>query len=117
MTLSPVYLVPKIKIITDAELPIEIELSKTGMFDDRVLHIAVHSPSLMKLRHTLVDLLPDDIRARYEIGRDFSPHVTSAQAKPRQRLDATLLEQLRQSIDSLLPIKFEVRHLQQFTWT
>jgi 2'-5' RNA ligase len=116
MTLSPLYFLPKVKEIADAELPIAIELSKTAIFDDRVLHIAVKSPGLLALQKKLVGLLPDDIRARYEVGRDYTPHVTLAQAKPLQGLDPLLVEQLQARVDSLLPKTFETANISKFTW-
>lgn len=116
MTLSPLYFLPLAKQIADAALPITIELTETAMFDDRVLHIAVKSPELLLLQKKLVDLLPDDIRARYEVGRTFTPHVTVAQAKPLQKLDPTLIEQCKKEIDPLLPMTFMAVNLSQFTW-
>jgi 2'-5' RNA ligase len=116
MTLSPLYFIPKVKEIAGTELPIDVELTKTTLFDERVLHIAVKSPELSALQQKLVELLPDDIRARYEVGRSFMPHVTLAQAKPLQKLDPALIEQMKKRIDPLLPKKFEAASLSQFTW-
>jgi 2'-5' RNA ligase len=116
MTLSPLYFVPKVKIIASKTLPIKIDLTKTALFDKRVLHIVVKSPELIRLQSELVELLPDDIRARYQVGREFTPHVTIAQAKPLQELPETLIDNLRMKVDPLLPEKFEAVSLSQFTW-
>jgi 2'-5' RNA ligase len=116
MTLSPLYFIPQVKQVADDLLPIKIELAKTAMFDDRVLHIAVKSPELLKLQKSLVELLPDDIRARYEVGRMYTPHVTLAQAKPLKRLDPALTEAVKKQINPLLPEKFEAAQVSQFTW-
>lgn len=116
MTLSPMYLLPKIKEVSQKSLPIEVNLKEVGRFDDRVLHISVNSPALLILQKQLVELLPEDIRARYEIGRDYTPHVTLAQAKPMQKLDPELISHFSATIKPLLPLKFEVNSLSKFTW-
>lgn len=116
MTVSPLYLVPKLNEITADYLPLDIELIKTALFDKRVLHIAVKSPELIKLQSALVQLLPDDIRARYQIGRAFTPHVTLAQAKPLQQLSDELIDGFEHALDPLLPKKFKAEKLSQFTW-
>lgn len=116
MTMAPMYFVPKVKELSSELLPIEIELTKAALFDMRVLHIAVKSPGLIKLQSRLVELLPDDIRARYEIGREFTPHITVAQAKPLQVLPEALIENLKTQINPLLPKKFNAKTLSQFTW-
>lgn len=114
MTLSPLYFIPLAKKAADAALPIKLELTKVAMFDSRVLHIAVKSAALHRLHDELVELLPDDVRARYEIGRKFTPHVTLAQAKPLQTLDSQLITDVSAQIEPLLPQTFEARHISQF---
>ncbi len=96
-------------------MPIEVKLSKTALFDKRVLYIAVDCPALIELRVELVKLLPDDIRARYAIGRDYTPHVTIAQAKPMHSLPDELIKNLKQHLDPLLPNSFLASNLHKFT--
>lgn len=116
MTLAPLYFIPQVRQVADDLLPITIELTKTAMFDDRVLHITVKSPELLKLQKKLVELLPDDVRARYEVGRTYTPHVTLAQAKPLKRLDPVLTEAIKKQVDPLVPEIFQADQLTQFTW-
>lgn len=116
MTLSPLYFIPLVQESANSSLPVRVELTKTALFDDRVLHIAVKSSELLRLQKKLVELLPDDIRARYQVGRTYTPHVTLAQAKPLQRLEPSLIEAFKRKVDPLLPLKFEAGNLSQFTW-
>lgn len=114
MTLSPLYFIPLAKKAADAALPINLELTKIAMFDSRVLHIAVKGAALHHLHDELIELLPHDVRARYEIGRKFTPHVTLAQSKPLQTLDSQLITDVSTQMKPLLPQTFEVRHLSQY---
>lgn len=115
-TVSPIYLIPLVKQIAETELPIHIELTGTAMFDKRVLHIAVNSPRMINLQAKLVDLLPPDIKARYEIGRKYTPHVTLLQAKPLQALDPSIIKQFENELKAQLPHAFEANKLTIFTW-
>lgn len=117
MSLSPMYFVPQVKTLADKKLPISVELTKTGKFDERVLYITVKSHDLMDLHQEMISLLPPDIRARYQVGRSFIPHITIAQAKPLQALGTDLVEQLQQRLIPLLPCSFETTHLTQFNST
>lgn len=114
MTLSPLYFVPQVKEVSKSLLPFTVELTKTAMFDDRVLYIAVKSPELTNLQSKLVSLLPSDIQARYEVGRDYKPHITLVQAKPLQSLDTELIARINLQLGKHLPAKFEVTELTQF---
>lgn len=116
MTLSPLYFIPIIKEASQALLPISVELTGIDMFDERVLYIAVKCPGLITLQEKLVGMLPDDIRARYEVGREYTPHVTIAQAKPLQTLSRDVAHHLRRDLNQLLPTKFTAKALTQFTW-
>jgi 2'-5' RNA ligase len=53
--------------------PVEIEFHGVRTFDDRVLYLAVHSPSLGVLRHRLLDATdqPNILE-----GQPFVPHLT-----------------------------------------
>lgn len=114
MTLSPLYFIPKVSHATQTFLPFNVELTGIAQFDTRVLYIAVKSPRLTKLQRSLVELLPDDIQARYMAGRHYTPHVTLAQAKPLQKLDPDLVALFEKELQSLLQTKFDVKSLAQF---
>lgn len=116
MTVPKQHLVPKIKELSNTYLPLKIELTQTGLFDRRVLHIAVSSPKLLALQKALVELLPENVRASYEIGRQFTPHVTIAQAKPMQKLSDTLIADLEAAINPLLPVTYTAESLHSFVW-
>jgi 2'-5' RNA ligase len=116
MTLSPMYFLPKVKEIAASLLPIEVHLTQVDSFGKRVQYIVVESPALIKLQESLVELLPEKIRAQYYVGREFTPHVTLAQAKPRQQLQAATFQQFTDVITPLLPYKFLATELTQFTW-
>lgn len=116
MSLPPMHFVPKIKKVADQILPIKIKLTKTDLFDDRVLHIAVESSEIYKLYDELVNHLPEEIKARYTVGRPFVPHITLNQAKPKQSLDSALIDKFKEKIDPLLPQTFTVNNLHQFKW-
>lgn len=111
----PSYLVPKVERATDAKLPIIVSLGKAALFDQRVLYVAVHSPELYELHEELVKLLPDRVRAMYDISREFVPHVTLAQAKPKQELPPELVNNFKARVDPLLPYSFAAPNLSQFT--
>lgn len=115
-SVSPLYLIPRLKQLTETELPLKIELSKIAMFDKRVLHIAVNSPDIMRLHASVASLLPPDIRASYEVGRPYTPHVTLLQAKPMQALDQRLVELFTEELKSSLPVSFTATELTRFTW-
>lgn len=114
MTLSPLYLLPLVSKAAAGLLPISIELTGTAMFDRRVLYAAVKSPALPKLQKKLVELLPDDVRARYMVGREFTPHVTLLQAKPLQSLDPQLMADFKARMEPMLPVSFDVTALTSF---
>lgn len=109
------HFVPKIKIAGTKILPIEIKLAHTDMFDNRVLFIYADSPLLITLHNDLMQLLPDQIRAQYT-GRKFQPHVTLAQAKPKQNLSPELIAKFKHRIDPLLPQTFTATQLTEFKW-
>lgn len=115
MTVSPMYLLPLVKEAAAEFLPLSIELTGTAMFDSRVLYAAVKSPGLLKLQKRLVELLPDDVRARYMVGREFTPHVTLLQAKPLQSLDSELVAGFKTRIKTHLPASFKAQTLTSFT--
>lgn len=116
MTLPPSHFIPKIKQVADTQLPLTISLEKPAMFDQRVLHISVHSPALIELQKNLVTLLPDQIRAQYEVGRQYTPHVTLLQAKPMQKLPLELIDEFKTRFEPLFPQSFTAYHLAQFHW-
>jgi 2'-5' RNA ligase len=116
MNISPMYLVPKIKELTNQILPISINLTHTGMFDMRVLHIVVDSPEITDLYSKLTSLLPEETLASYSVGRSFAPHVTVAQTKPKQTLSDEQIYQYQKRIDPLLPYVFQVNKLTIFKW-
>ncbi len=116
-SLAPSYIIPIVEKVARARLPVVVNLGKTALFDQRVLYISASSPELVELQSELVKLLPDRVRAMYEVGRRFVPHVTLAQAKPKKKLAPELIDQYRALIDSLMPRDFTANHLTQFTRT
>lgn len=115
MTLAPMYFVPIVKEAAKEFLPLSIELTEIALFDTRVLYIAIKSPELVRLQEKLVGLLPEDIRAGHQIGREYKPHITIAQAKPLQSLSDELIARLEQELTPLLPLKLEITFLSYFT--
>lgn len=115
-TLAPSHFVPKIKQVADQFLPFEIRLAQTALFDKHVFHITIDSPELVAMHEKLLDLLPDKIRAEYLIGREFTPHITLIQAKPRQKLDEVLISRAESLFKSLLPYTFTAARVTRFTW-
>ncbi len=113
-TLSPLYFLPQAKNVAQDSLPITIKLLKTAMFDRRVLYIAVMSDDLSKLQKNLIELLPSDVKSRYEVGRHFLPHITVAQAMPMQSLSEDLVTRLNAKLSNLLPATFAVHNLTKF---
>ena len=116
MTLAPSYFTPKVTALAAKILPIEVNLKRVEMFDRRVLYIAAEGSDLIELQKELVGLLPDKVKAQYIIGREFSPHVTLVQAKPKQNLSEELIKSFKNKLEPLLPYRFTVNHLAQFTW-
>jgi len=114
MTLSPLYFLPKVKILASEILPLEIELTKVDLFDTRVGYIAVTCPGLTQLQEQLVQLLPTDLRARYNVGREYVPHVTLAQSKPLQKLSEEYISKIKSEVEPLLPFTFAVHELTEF---
>lgn len=113
-TLSPMYFVPQVKVACKKFLPLNIELTKTALFDTRVLYISVKCPALIELHAALVDLLPNDIQARYQIGREYKPHVTLAQARPLQTLNPKIIDLFNKQIGSIIPTSFDVSNVTLF---
>ncbi len=114
--LPPQHFIPKIQKTADSFLPFEIELIKTDLFDNRVLYIDVSSEDLMDFQKKLVNLLPENIKAQYLIGRPYRPHITLVQAKPKQNLSSKLIEDFRYKTKPLLPARFSASYITQFTW-
>lgn len=115
-TVGAAHFLPKVKAIAYASLPINISLTHTALFGRRVFHIAAESPKLLELQQQLVDLLPEDVRIKYQSGRPFRPHTTIVQAKPSQNLSPKLIESFKKQIDPLLPRDFTAEALTHFQW-
>lgn len=116
LELSPMYFVPKVRQAAKDFLPLDIELADLDSFDRRALFISVKSQKIRSLREELVSILPDHIRSKHTVSREFIPHVTLAQAKPNQKLEHTLIDVFRKQITPLLPREFAVSSLDQFQW-
>lgn len=114
-TLAPAYIRSQVESVAKSHLPLAIHLGKTALFDRRIIYISVDETGLQELHGALISLLPDKTRAAYIVGREFIPHITIAQAKPKQELADDLIYTYRERIDSLLPQDFTVRHLTHFT--
>lgn len=115
-TLSPIFFLPKVREVAEHHLPLTIKLTRIALFDKRVLHIAVDCPELDNLHHDLTDLLPESVRASYMQQRPFTPHVTLAQAKPKQKLTDELITEFQTRLESLLAQSFTATHLTEFRW-
>ena len=111
--ISPLILVPKIRELTK-DLDIKIKLNKFDMFNENVLYLSVGSTELEILYENIVDLLPEDTKAKYFISRKFVPHVTIAQAKPKTILTASLVNQYIQKLNLKLPYSFNINSLYKF---
>lgn len=116
MSVPRQHVIPRMQQLASEHLPFKVELTHTGLFDQRVLYIAVSCPELTALRKALIGLLPENVQASYEIGRQFTPHVTIAQAKPMQKLPETLIEDLAAALNPLLPVVYKAEKLYSFVW-
>ena len=116
MDVSPMYLIPKVKELATQYLPLNITLSEIESFENRVLYIAADSPELIKFQAALSALLPDKVQASHLVGRSFTPHVTLAQAKPRQKLVGNLEQSFQHKLAGFLPATFTANHISKFTW-
>jgi 2'-5' RNA ligase len=112
--LPPESITANIKASAESYFPIPIELVRTGVFEKRVLHIEILSPKMIKLQKELMDLLPTENRAKSD--RQFMPHITLAQAKPKQDLPDELIEKLKERINPYLPQRFKAVSISKFKW-
>lgn len=104
----------QIKSAAEPYLPITIELSGFDMFEKRVLYINIKSSKLVALQSRLMQVLPYEALARSN--RDFKPHITLAQAKPKQELPDQLINKLKEHIGPALPLNFEAKNISKFKW-
>jgi 2'-5' RNA ligase len=110
------YLIPKVKEVTEGSMPVSISLTGTGIFHKRVLYITVESPGLISLQSRLASLLPDKVLAQYQTGRAYVPHITLVQTKPNQDLPEDLIQDFETRTKRLLPYVFQTATLTSFTW-
>jgi 2'-5' RNA ligase len=116
LTLHPMHFVPLVKQASGSSLPLAISLEEPAMFDERVLYASVESPELVHLQAELIDLVPNKVKASFTVGREFTPHLTLAQAKPGQVLPQELIDSLTSQLNKLLPQNFVISNLSVFTW-
>ncbi|HEY1760954.1 MAG TPA: 2'-5' RNA ligase family protein [Acidimicrobiales bacterium] len=66
-----------------ASAPVEIETEGVRTFDDRVIYLALNSPSLADLRCRLLDVITSDAgeQSSADERRTFVPHLTLAVAR------------------------------------
>lgn len=112
--IPPDLIVPQIKTAAEPYLPIQITLDNFGIFEKRVLYINAISPVLAALQSKLMHVLPYEALARSD--RKFVPHLTLAQAKPKQDLPDELIDNLKQRIEPHLPLNFEAKNISKFKW-
>lgn len=112
--IPPDSIVPQIKLAAEPYLPIDITLDEFGLFEKRVLYINAISPALVELQSKLMHVLPYEAIARSD--RKFVPHLTLAQAKPKQDLPSELIDKLKDRISSALPLRFEAKNISKFKW-
>ena len=108
-------LLPKMREIIPAFLPLTLSLETIDAFDNTVLYIRARSPQLNDLQAELVKLLPPDAQEMYH-QRGFIPHVTLAQSRTPQQLDIAALRN-RALHDIPLPIHFTSESVSIFTRT
>lgn len=113
--LPPESIVPQIKETANKYLPIDIRLTKTEVFENRVLYIEAESPKLVELQKELMGLIPEQYKNNKVI-RHFQPHVTLVQAKPKQDLDSQLVNNLDEAIAPVLPYNFTAQKISKFKW-
>lgn len=111
--ISPMILIPKIREITK-NLNIQIKLEQFDNFNNSVFYINVKSPELLDLQLQLVELLPDQIKAKYFVGRKFVPHITIVQARPKLKLPSIITNRYKQKLSSELPYCFNINSLYKF---
>ncbi|MBW3568818.1 2'-5' RNA ligase family protein [Candidatus Parcubacteria bacterium] len=114
--LPPKDFIPQVRKVTNNILPVEIRLSEISMFKKRVIYIKAEGKAAVYLYDELVKLLPDSVRTKFTPNRKFEPHITLAQAKPKQNLDPKLTEQIKTRLSPLLPVHFEAQNLSRFIW-
>lgn len=114
--LPPEDFIPQVRKVANKILPAEIKLSEISMFEQRVVYIRVESEAVGHLYDELIKLLPDYVRIKFAANRKFEPHVTLAQAKPKQNLDSKLIKQIKARLSPLLPVHFKAKNLSRFIW-
>jgi 2'-5' RNA ligase len=117
-TISPLWLLPKIKALVNDFLPIEISIEGFGLFYKNVFYISVSSKGLMQLQFKLLELLPEDVRSRYYTGVNaYTPHITIVQSKPKYPLNDKQLFNYRNELSDLVGKKFTASSLTKFERT
>lgn len=111
---SPLYYKPIVKEVAESFLPLQIELNDFGIFNERILYIAVESIALNALQAALVARLPEHVQAEYFVGKEFTAHVTVAQVRG-EKLKPEIIAAYKAKLESLLPIAFQVNSLTKFT--
>ncbi|MDZ7785565.1 MAG: 2'-5' RNA ligase family protein [Candidatus Saccharibacteria bacterium] len=117
MSVSPMYLLPKLRPLGKAFLPLNIHLAATDMFGARVLFLTVENDRLKKLRREMLDLLPEKVQKSYSTEYSFTPHVTLLQAKPKQALPDETIKAFTHRLEPLLPREYTANRLHVFTRT
>jgi 2'-5' RNA ligase len=113
--ISPLWLLPKLKSVQAAIMPTSIKLGSISVFHTSNLHIKVESTSLNELYEQCLNLLPKDVIATHFVGkRKFDPHITLAQAKPKQELSPKYIELYRQQLKPIIGTQFTVNNLTKF---
>ncbi|HEX5456059.1 MAG TPA: 2'-5' RNA ligase family protein [Candidatus Saccharimonadales bacterium] len=112
--IPPESILPDLKSVAGKFLPLRIKLSGFGMFENRVLYITATGPKLADLQNSLIQTLPYE--AQSKSNRGFIPHITLAQAKPKQELSGELIHKLKDIIGPSLPLVFETKNISKFKW-
>jgi 2'-5' RNA ligase len=116
-TISPMWLTPKIKLIQQKFIPLEITLGNIETFNNSVLHFKISSIELNGLQDNIVKLLPKDVFNTYYVDKNFAAHITIAQAKTKQTLSPKYIELYKQKLGQLSGTSFIVNNLSKFDHT
>lgn len=108
----PSELIPRVHTIAKRYLPLTVELTEIGFFDQRVCYLRAESLKLSSLQAQLVNLLPEESQAQH-YKRPYLPHVTLAQIYEPKMLDVeSAADLVNKSLR--LPISFKVESVSYF---
>lgn len=110
--IMPDELIPKVREVAKRYLPLTISLEEVVFFGKSVCVIRCQSQSLISLQAQLVKLLPPEAQAMH-YKREYTPHITLAQAYEPHELNTNAMKKLVESKINL-PQQFTVDSISHF---